>query len=115
MNKKCLECDEKLIGRSDKKFCSDYCRNAYHNKAGESHKGLIRNTNYRLRKNFQILQNLNRDGKTKVSRTKLLEKGFDFEFITNLYTSKAGTTYYFCYNEGYLPLDNDYYLLVRRD
>ena len=26
--KKCLECDENVIGRIDKKFCSDYCRNS---------------------------------------------------------------------------------------
>jgi hypothetical protein len=32
MNKVCLECGEKIVGREDKKFCSDGCRNAYNNK-----------------------------------------------------------------------------------
>jgi predicted nucleic acid-binding Zn ribbon protein len=27
--KNCLECTEKIVGREDKKFCSDGCRNAY--------------------------------------------------------------------------------------
>ena len=48
--KKCLECDEKVIGRIDKKFCSDYCRNSYNNKVDKASKNLIRNTNNRLRK-----------------------------------------------------------------
>jgi len=26
-NKKCLECDNEFVGRVDKKFCSDMCRN----------------------------------------------------------------------------------------
>ena len=27
----CLECKDPVKGRIDKKFCSDYCRNAYNN------------------------------------------------------------------------------------
>ena len=33
MSKVCPECGEKIIGRVDKKFCSDYCRNAFNNKS----------------------------------------------------------------------------------
>ena len=78
MAKVCLECSEKLIGRSDKKFCSDYCRNSFNNKVNKESKNLIRNTNNRLRKNYKILTELNSSGKTKVTRTKLFDKGFDF-------------------------------------
>ena len=31
MNNKCLHCGEKLIGRVDKRFCDDQCRNTWHN------------------------------------------------------------------------------------
>ena len=27
----CKECDHKLSGRRDQKFCSDYCRNTFNN------------------------------------------------------------------------------------
>ncbi|MCX2680948.1 hypothetical protein OOZ15_13425 [Galbibacter sp. EGI 63066] len=114
MERTCLECNEKLIGRADKKFCSDYCRNAYNNKLNKDSKNLIRNINNRLRKNYRILEELNPDKKTKTTKTRLLNKGFDFEYITNTYTTKKGTTYYFLYDIGYLPLDNDYYMLVRK-
>ena len=77
-------------------------------------KNLIRNTNNRLRKNWRILEDLNPEEKTKTSRSKLIEKGFDFSYFTSIYTTKIGTVYYFVYNQGYLPLDNDYYALVKR-
>ncbi len=116
MERKCLECDTSIKGRVDKKFCSDYCRNAYNNKLNKDSKNLLRNINNRLRKNYRILDSFQlKDGKTRTSKTRLLDKGFDFEFITNLYTTKKGTTYYFVYDLGYLPLDNDYYMIVKRE
>ncbi|TQD40430.1 hypothetical protein [Haloflavibacter putidus] len=114
MQKTCLECDEKIIGRADKKFCNDYCRNAYNNKRNKDAKNLIRNINNRLRKNYRILEELNPDKKTKTSRSTLINKGFSFTYFTELYTTKKGTVYYFVYDQGYLPLENDYYALVRK-
>ena len=115
MAKECLECGEKIVGRIDKKFCSDGCRNAYNNNVNKDSKNLIRNTNNRLRKNYRILEGLNPEQKTKTSRGKLIEAGFDFNYFTSTYTTKAGTIYYFVYDQGYLPLEGDYYALVKRD
>lgn len=112
--KKCLECGTKIIGRSDKKFCDDACRNAYNNKQNKDATNLIRNTNNKLRKNYRILQNLNPKDKTKVGKKKLVDLGFDFNLFTSIYTTKAGNVYYFVYNQGYLVLENDYYALVKR-
>lgn len=114
MEKTCLECEEKLYGRADKKFCNDHCRNAYNNKRNKDSNNLVRNINNRLRKNYRILQELNPEGKTRSTRKKMLEKGFDFEHITHLYTTRKGSVYYFVYDYGYLPLDNDFYMLVKR-
>lgn len=114
--KKCLECGEIIKGRVDKKYCSDYCRNAYNNKLNKDSKNLVRNINNRLRKNYRVLDSYTlKDGKTRTTKTRLMDKGFDFEYITNLYTTKKGTTYYFVYDLGYLPLDNDYYMIVKRE
>lgn len=115
MGKECLECGEKIVGRADKKFCSDYCRNAYNNSVNKDSKNLIRNINNRLKKNYRILDELNPEGKTKTTKTRLLDKGFDFEYFTNIYQTKNGNTYYFLYDLGYLPLDNDFYMIVRRE
>ena len=115
MEKKCLECGDPFKGRVDKKFCSDYCRNAYNNRLNKDGKNLIRNINNRLRKNWRILEDLNVHQKTKVPKAKLLEKGFDFTYFTSIYVTKAESTYYYVYDQGYLPLENEYYLLVKKN
>lgn len=115
MLKACLECSEKIVGREDKKFCSDGCRNAYNNKINKDSNNFMRNVNNRLRRNYRILSTLNADGKTKTSRSKLAGKGFDFEYFTNIRQTKNGNTYYFLYDQGYMQLENDFYILVRKE
>ncbi len=114
MKKKCIECGDSFSGRADKKFCSDQCRNAYNNRLNSDSNNFIRNINNILRKNRRILAALNPKGKTKIHREKLLEQGFKFSYFTNTYTTKAGKTYHYCYDQGYLPLENDFYFLVVR-
>ncbi len=115
MEKACPECGEKLRGRTDKKFCSDYCRNTHHNKVNKDTSNLIRNTNNLLRRNHRILEELNPGNKTSVSRNKLLAKGFNFEFFTSIYNTKSGNQYFFIYDQGYLKLENDFYALVKKN
>ena len=74
----------------------------------------MRNVNYILRKNRQILEELNPRGKTKIHKTQLLDQGYKFGYLTNLYTTKSGKVYHFCYEQGVLPLENDYYAIVKR-
>jgi predicted nucleic acid-binding Zn ribbon protein len=115
MERLCPECGEKIIGRSDKKFCSDACRNAYNNALNKDSKNLVRNINNRLRKNYRILETLNTKDKTKVKKNTLLKHGFSFQYFTSEYVTKAGTIYKYVYDQGYLALDNDWYLLVKRE
>lgn len=113
--KTCPECDEKIIGREDKKFCSDGCRNAYNNKINKDSTNFMRNINNKLRRNYRILSELNPEGKAKTSKMRLSGKGFDFDFFTNILQTKTGNTYYFLYDQGYMHLDNDLYMLVKKD
>lgn len=113
--KNCLECHDKIVGREDKKFCSDGCRNAYNNKMNKDHTNLMRNINNKLRKNYRILSELNPEGKTKTTKNKLISKGFDFDLMTSVYTTKTGNTYYFVYDQGYMQVENEGYVLVKKD
>jgi predicted nucleic acid-binding Zn ribbon protein len=115
MDKNCLECGDKIVGREDKKFCSDGCRNAFNNKINKDTNNYMRNTNNKLRKNYRILSELNVEGKTKTTKTKLLSKGFDFDYLTNILTTKTGNTYYFVYDQGYMLLEHEFYVLVKKD
>ncbi|KAA9041493.1 hypothetical protein FW778_05565 [Ginsengibacter hankyongi] len=113
--KLCLTCAKPVKGRTDKKFCDDYCRNNYNNQLKSGTTNLIRNINNALGKNRRILENFfGKEDMTKTTKDKLLEKGFQFKYITNTYTNKKGNVYFFCYDLGYLPLENDWYLLVKR-
>lgn len=113
--KECLECGEKIVGREDKKFCSDGCRNSYNNKMNKDSTNLMRNINNKLRKNYRILTSLNPEGKAKTSKSKLISKGFDFEYFTSMYTTKTGNVYFFLYDQGYMAVENEGYVLVKKE
>ena len=110
----CLDCEKPLMGRVDKKFCNDICRNNYNNHQNRDANNLVRNVNGILRKNRRIIEKLVPEEKRKVKKTTLDVAGFNFQYFTNTYTTKTRQTYYFCYDFGYLPLESDFYLLVHR-
>jgi hypothetical protein len=45
MNRFCLDCQEPLIGRSDKKFCNDACRSNFNNKLKTQDQNYVRRIN----------------------------------------------------------------------
>jgi len=112
----CQACSKPLKGRADKKFCNDYCRNSYNNQLKSGVNNYIRNINNALRKNRRILEELfpANEKIAKTHKEKLNRLGFQFKYSTHTYTNKNGNTYYFCYEYGYLPLENDWYLLVQQ-
>lgn len=115
MERTCLECGQTVRGRSDKRFCDDSCRNAYNNKLNSDQTNLVRNVNNILRKNRRILlETLNGEGMVKVQQEKLKRKGFDFKFHTHTYVNSKGQVYNFIYEMGYLILENNWILLVRK-
>ena len=114
--KLCIACSKPVKGRADKKFCDDYCRNAFNNQLKADSSKLVTNINNALKKNRRILESLLPDTEetAKANKEKLLGKGFSFKYLTHTYTNKKGNIYFFCYEYGYLPLENDWYLIVKR-
>ena len=116
--KKCLECGTELFGRVDKKFCSDQCRNTYNNRFHADSNTYIRRVNYLLRKNRRIMEELidgtDKDAK-RVHKNKLTDKGISFDYYTNIYKTKTNNYYYFSYEYGFMKLDDDYFMVVKRD
>ena len=114
--KTCLTCGKPLKGRADKRFCDDYCRNSYNNQLKSASNNLVRNINNALGKNRRILESLLAGGEetAKANKEKLQRLGFQFKYFTHTYVTKAGKIYLYCYDYGYLPLENDWYLIVKR-
>jgi hypothetical protein len=113
--KNCLTCKVELRGRSDKKFCDDQCRTTYNNKKNTD-PIWVKEITAALKKNRKIMELLvpKDTGKIKISQQKLLAKGFNFGYHTHTYTTKVGSNYTFCYEYGYLKIDNENYMLVKR-
>ena len=112
--KECLECKTEIEGRIDKKFCSDYCRNLFNNKQNRDANKYVRNINNRLRKNRKILEHFCPAGKGVAHKDELLVEGFNFDYFTNIYTTKTGAQYFFCYDYGYLSLEDERFAIVKR-
>jgi hypothetical protein len=114
--KNCLACERPIKGRTDKKFCDDSCRNNYNNRLNSDASPLIRNINNILRKNRRILEEL-LSGLEKqvlvIEKQKLVEKGFQFEYFTEHYSTKENEQYYYCYDYGYRPLQDEKLLAVK--
>lgn len=114
--KHCLYCEKVIKGRTDKKFCDDFCRNSYNNEHNSDANNLMRNINNILRKNRRILKNSipNHAEFIKVKRGQLLQKGYQLQYHTHFYQNQKGQVYTFCYEYGFLPLEQDVLLIVHR-
>jgi hypothetical protein len=111
----CAECRKVINGRSDKKFCDDGCRNNYNNRRNSDTDEALRIINSILRKNRNIMRNLlSQEEKITVPEKTMKIMGFNFEYFTHLYETRAGTVYRFCYEYGYLQIDKGLYMLVKR-
>ncbi|MEP6464881.1 MAG: hypothetical protein ABJB05_01185 [Parafilimonas sp.] len=113
--KTCMQCGKILRGRSDKKFCDDYCRNNYNNNLKSPANNYVRNVNNILGKNRHILEEMIPAQKETINilKDKLINSGFSFKYFTHILKTEKGT-YFFCYDYGYLPLENQWFLIVRR-
>lgn len=109
MEKKCKQCERLVVGRSDKKFCSDACRIDHHNQqkkdAYDFRKELIKVTEC----NRKLLHQLLDEGFDKFKTEELLAKGFNFNGITGI-APKAKQIEIYCY-EYRLVKKGEWFLL----
>lgn len=115
MERLCLNCEKVLHGRADKKFCDDACRSSYNFEHNNANVNIVRRVNQILKKNREILMNLNPDGTVKVPKSELTDRGFNFNFYTSIYETEKKDRYFYCYDMGYLLLGEKMVLLVVKD
>lgn len=114
-NRTCLDCGEPLRGRADQKFCNDLCRNSYNNKKLSGSTNFMRKINRILKTNHAILEGLNPEEKSTTFKSVLEKQGFNFKYYTNIYTTKTGRVYYFCYDQGYCEVESNKFILVKNE
>ncbi len=112
--RKCLDCGAVLKGRSDKKFCSDQCRNNYNNTINREANSLVRNVHILLRKNRKILCDLYEGGKKKIHKDALLVSEFNMNFFTHIVENDNNNIITrYCYEYGYQEDNSEYIKLVK--
>ncbi len=101
-NKMCQNCKKPVRGRSDKKFCSDMCRNAFHNRLNSHDTNLVRHVTARLLKNRRILKD--HLGKRKcrvISDDDLQSAGFHMSYMTHRIQTGEHKYRIFCYDYSF--------------
>jgi hypothetical protein len=113
--KLCLTCSKPIKGRTDKKYCDDYCRNSYNNLMHSNCNSYTRHINCLLQKNRRILASIlpETSSHTKTSYQELLERGFLFKYCTHQVLNKKGNAYHYCYDYGYWAISELTYMVVR--
>lgn len=101
----CIECGRVINGRSDKKFCSEMCRNSFHNKRKRG-EAVIQVTNRILLKNYKILKGYLAGNEMEVLIIRAKSDGFDFNLFTSLEFSSSGEPCFYCYDTGYVILND---------
>jgi len=103
MEKQCLFCNKRLIGRSDKLFCNVECKNNYHNiNSSDAEKALKRITKI-LKANREILKEvLASETTVKTTMEKLEGKGYEREYLSHIKEVGAKKRkYYYVIDYGY--------------
>jgi len=111
--KACPECNEAIVGRIDKKFCSELCRNSHNNEVQSKTNRKLAAVNSILRKNRKVLEGIFEQRIRKVTKETLLRNDFNFHYATSFGYNPDGSYRYFCYEYGYYAVKNDCYKLVK--
>lgn len=97
----CAQCGQKLLGRTDKRFCGDYCRNSYNRHQRQQNRiplppqaaAVIEI----IKHNYQLIgrkESLGDDETISCDLGSLTSRGFIRDFYTSLHTDKTGNQWY---------------------
>lgn len=102
-SKLCLNCNNVLEGRSDKKYCDLHCKSSFQYKQKKlNESSFYQKVDKQLKNNRKILKYFNRSGKTTVRYEVLKRRGFDSNYFTHYWKNNNGDVYLFVYEYGFL-------------
>ena len=97
----CPWCGEPVVGRTDKRFCSDACRNDYNNALRREEEKKTRAVNRILGRNSRILARQLKAGRTTASVPDLALQAFNFKVFTSVRKRFLLRDIYWCYGYTY--------------
>lgn len=112
----CKICNKKLLGRSDKIFCSVTCKNYYHTNLRKASSSAAEQINEYLKRNHGILLETLGKNKTqiKTNRTLLEQKKFRFKYHTHFHINSSGKMYHYIYDIAWMEFSDDEILIIKR-
>ena len=113
---KCKVCQKDFIGRKDKIFCSIKCKNDYHVTLRVATKEIAYPLDRILHRNRSILLEIMgpKTIKKKVKRSLLVQKKFQFKFLTHFNINSKGKTYYHVYDFAWMEFSDDEILIIHQ-
>jgi predicted nucleic acid-binding Zn ribbon protein/YHS domain-containing protein len=113
--KTCIICKKPIEGRSDKLFCSVYCKNQYHIRLRRATSKAVKDINSILARNRSILLELlgKNKGQKKIQRNLLDKKKFNFNYHTHFHINSRGKTYYYCYDIAWMEFSDNDVLIIK--
>jgi hypothetical protein len=112
---KCKVCNNIIIGRKGKIFCSLKCKNAFHLILRAVTKQAAYPLDRILHRNRSILLEIMgpKALKKKVLRSELVKKKFQFRFITHYDINSKGKMYHHVYDYAWMEFSDDEVLIIR--
>jgi len=113
---KCKICNNPIVGRSDKIFCSVKCKNYYHTNLRRVTDNAVKEINKILHRNRSILLEILGKQKTqkKVERIVLDKKKFNFKYHTHIIRNSKGKLYFYIYDFAWMEFSDNEILIVRK-
>jgi len=102
MKRVCTECNNEVIGRTDKIFCSVKCKSIHQYEKSQKENTFYFSVDKQLKRNRKILKRYNKSGFTTIRKGVLLEEGFNPNFFTHYWKNQKNDVYLFCYDFGFL-------------
>lgn len=97
----CLECGKAIYGRPDKKFCSQECKNHYHNNQVRYIRLYKNKIITELQSNYNILDNLLKLEITKIDICDIEGLGFKPSIVTGFNKTGSGKQEFRCFDIKY--------------
>ncbi|MEP3373450.1 MAG: hypothetical protein ABJL43_00285 [Maribacter dokdonensis] len=102
MKRVCPECNNEVIGRTDKIFCSVKFKSIHQYEKSQKENTFYFSVDKQLKRNRKILKRYNKSGFTTIRKSVLLEEGFNPKFFTHYWKNQKNDVYLFCYDFGFL-------------
>ena len=113
--KLCPVCENVVLGRKDKIYCSANCKSAAQYESRLANDTFFLEVDKQLKTNRKILKKYNQTGYTTLRKRILIEQGFNPDFFTHYWKNSKNQVYLFCYDYGFLDLKDEKgkYLIVQ--